>query len=172
MRYSKVESFTGDFANCMEQTHSSAAVDIPVVRKPTASSYQATEFIIIIIIRGATGSDETWLAEQPPLAVFPDCTRPYWVDMWAAHRIPQLHFQLSKPDRYLFIQVTTQFIRSRSRPNSLRKILRSARESNLGPLCLYSATLTTRPQRRSPSSKININFGSKVTHPDNKLAHL
>jgi hypothetical protein len=31
----------------------------------------------------------------------------------------------------------------RSRPNSLRKILRSARESNLGPLCLYSATLTT-----------------------------
>jgi hypothetical protein len=33
----------------------------------------------------------------------------------------------------------------RSRPNSLRKILRSARESNPGPLC----TLTTRPQRRS-----------------------
>jgi hypothetical protein len=31
--------------------------------------------IIIIIIRGATGSDEPWPAEQPPLAVFPDCTR-------------------------------------------------------------------------------------------------
>jgi hypothetical protein len=30
-----------------------------------------------------------------------------------AHQIPQLHFQLSKPDRYFFIQVTTQFIRSR-----------------------------------------------------------
>jgi hypothetical protein len=44
------------------------------------------------------------LAEQPPLAVFPDCTRRYWVDMWSAHRIPQLHFQLSKPDRYIFIQ--------------------------------------------------------------------
>jgi hypothetical protein len=25
------------------------------------------------------------LAEQPPLAVFPDCTRRYWVDMWSAH---------------------------------------------------------------------------------------
>jgi hypothetical protein len=25
-------------------------------------------------------------------------------DMWSAHRIPQLHFQLSKPDRYFFIQ--------------------------------------------------------------------
>jgi hypothetical protein len=47
MRYSKVESFTGDFANCMEQTHSSVAVDIPVVKKPTASSYQATEFITV-----------------------------------------------------------------------------------------------------------------------------
>jgi len=58
-------------------------------------------------------SDEPWPAEQPPLAVFPDCTRRYWVDMWSAHRIPQLHFQLSKPDRYFFIQVTTQFIRSR-----------------------------------------------------------
>jgi hypothetical protein len=33
--------------------------------------------------------------------------------MWSAHRIPQLHFKLSKPDRYFFIQVTTQFIRSR-----------------------------------------------------------
>jgi hypothetical protein len=30
-----------------------------------------------------------------------------------AHRISQLHFQLSKPDRYFFIQITTQFIRSR-----------------------------------------------------------
>jgi hypothetical protein len=58
-------------------------------------------------------SDEPWPAEQPPLAVFPDCTRRYWVDMWSAHRIPQLYFQLSKPDRYFFIQVTTQFIRSR-----------------------------------------------------------
>jgi hypothetical protein len=26
-------------------------------------------------------SDEPWPAEQPPLAVFPDCTRRYWVDM-------------------------------------------------------------------------------------------
>jgi hypothetical protein len=58
-------------------------------------------------------SDEPWPAEQPPLAVFLDCTRRYWVDMWSAHRIPQLHFQLSKPDRNFFIQVTTQFIRSR-----------------------------------------------------------
>jgi hypothetical protein len=57
-------------------------------------------------------SDEPWPAEQPPLAVFPDCTRRYWVDMSSAHRIPQLHFQLSKPNRYFFIQVTTQFIRS------------------------------------------------------------
>jgi hypothetical protein len=55
-------------------------------------------------------SDEPWPAEQPPLAVFPDCTRQYWVDMWSAHQIPQLHFQLSKPDHYFFIQVTTQFI--------------------------------------------------------------
>jgi hypothetical protein len=58
-------------------------------------------------------SDELWPAEQPPLAVFPYCTRRYWVDVWSAHRIPQLHFQLSKPDRYFFIQVTTQFIRTR-----------------------------------------------------------
>jgi hypothetical protein len=54
-------------------------------------------------------SDEPWPAEQPPLAVFPDCTRRYWVDMWSAHRIPQL----SKPDCFFFIQVTTQFIPSR-----------------------------------------------------------
>jgi hypothetical protein len=40
-----------------------------------------------LYIRGATGSDEPWPAEQPPLAVFPDCTRRYWVDMWSAHRI-------------------------------------------------------------------------------------
>jgi hypothetical protein len=26
-------------------------------------------------------SDEPWPAEQPPLAVFPDCTRRYWVDV-------------------------------------------------------------------------------------------
>jgi hypothetical protein len=58
-------------------------------------------------------SDEPGPAEQPPLAVFPDCTRRYWVAMWSAHGIPQLHFQLSKPNRYFFIQVTTQFIRSR-----------------------------------------------------------
>jgi hypothetical protein len=58
-------------------------------------------------------SDEPWPAEQPPLVVFPDCTRRYWVNMWSANRIPPLHFQLSKPDRYFFIQVTTQFIRSR-----------------------------------------------------------
>jgi hypothetical protein len=50
--------------------------------------------IIIIIIRGATDSNEPWPAEQPPLAVFPDCTRRYWVDTWLAHRIPQMHFQL------------------------------------------------------------------------------
>jgi hypothetical protein len=42
------------------------------------------------LFRGATGSDEPWPAEQPPLAVFPDCTRQYGVDMWSAHRIPQL----------------------------------------------------------------------------------
>jgi hypothetical protein len=64
-------------------------------------------------IHAATGSDEPWPAEQQPLAVFPDCPRRYWVDMWSAHRIPQLHFQLSKPDRYFIIQVTTPFIRSR-----------------------------------------------------------
>jgi hypothetical protein len=29
-------------------------------------------------------SDEPWPAEQPPLAVFLDCTRGYWVDMWSA----------------------------------------------------------------------------------------
>jgi hypothetical protein len=71
---------------------------------------------LIIIINNNPwrySSDETWPADQLPLAVFPDCTRRYWVDMWLAHRIPQLHFQLSKPDRYFFIQVTIQFIRSR-----------------------------------------------------------
>jgi hypothetical protein len=75
--------------------------------------YKLKASIFIIIIRDATGSDEPEPAEQPPLAVFPDCTRRYWVDMWSAHRIPQLHFQFYKLDRYFFIQVTTQFIRSR-----------------------------------------------------------
>jgi hypothetical protein len=37
-------------------------------------------------------SDEPWPAERPPLAVFSDCTRRYWVDMWSVHRIPQLQF--------------------------------------------------------------------------------
>jgi hypothetical protein len=45
--------------------------------------------------RGATALTNLGPAQQPPLAVFPDCTRRYWVDMWSAHRIPQLHFQLS-----------------------------------------------------------------------------
>jgi hypothetical protein len=53
-------------------------------------------------------SGEPWPAEQPPLAVFPGTGL-----TWSAHRIPQLHFQLPKPDRYFFIQVTTHFIRSR-----------------------------------------------------------
>jgi hypothetical protein len=51
----------------------------------------------------------------------------------------------------------------RSRPNSLRKILRSARESNPGPLCLQSATLTTRLQRRFECNlNIKINFKERV----------
>jgi hypothetical protein len=61
--------------------------------------------------RGATGSDEPWPAEQPPLAVFP--AAPDGTGLTCGQHIPQLHFQLSKPDRYFFIQVTTQFIRSR-----------------------------------------------------------
>jgi hypothetical protein len=74
-----------------------------------AVSQKVLIFIIYIIIYNPWrySSDEPWPAEQPPLAVFSDCTRRYWVDMWSAHRIPQLHFQLSKPDRYFFIQVTT-----------------------------------------------------------------
>jgi hypothetical protein len=92
-------------------------------------------YILIIIIRGATGSDEHWTAEQLPLAVFPDCTRRYWVDMWSAHRIPQLHFQLSYSSNYSVYPIT-RLGGPRSRPNSLRKILRSARESNPEPLRL------------------------------------
>jgi hypothetical protein len=53
-------------------------------------------------------SDEPWPAAQLPLAVFPDCTRRYWVDMWSAHRIPQLHFQLSKPDHLHYIIIKSQ----------------------------------------------------------------
>jgi hypothetical protein len=61
--------------------------------------------------------------------------------MWSAHRIPQLHFQLYKPDRLLYssnysVYPITRLSEPCSRPNSLRKILRSARESNPGPLCL------------------------------------
>jgi hypothetical protein len=37
--------------------------------------------IIIIIIRGATALTNLGPAEQPSLAVFPDCTRRHWVDM-------------------------------------------------------------------------------------------
>jgi hypothetical protein len=89
-------------------------------------------------------SDEHWSAEQPPLAVFPDCTRRYWVDMWSAHRIPQLHFSFPNRKASLFLLLyssyysvypITRLSGPRSRPNSLRKILR-IRESNPGPLCL------------------------------------
>jgi hypothetical protein len=58
----------------------------------------------VACIRGATALTNLGPAEQPPLAVFPDCTRRYWVDMWSAHRIPQLHFQLSKPDVIIYGQ--------------------------------------------------------------------
>jgi hypothetical protein len=61
------------------------------------------------------GYGETWPAEQPPLAVFPDCTKRYWVDMWSARRIAQQHFQLSKPDRDFFSQVTTQPYRTKNK---------------------------------------------------------
>jgi hypothetical protein len=47
-------------------------------------------------IRCSTGSDEPWPAEQPPLAVFPDRTRRYWVDMWSAHRIPCTYIHIQK----------------------------------------------------------------------------
>jgi hypothetical protein len=84
---------------------------LPAAFRAFPQSVQSSSWIIIIC--DATGSDEPGPAERPPLAVFPDCTTRYWVDMWSAHRIPQLHVQLYKPDRYFFIQVTTQFIRSR-----------------------------------------------------------
>jgi hypothetical protein len=89
-------------------------------------------------------SDEPWPAEQPPLAVFPDCNKRYWVDMCSAHRIPQLHFQLSAfqtgplllySSNYSVYPIT-RLSGPRSRPNPLRKILRSTRESNPRPLCL------------------------------------
>jgi hypothetical protein len=71
-----------------------------------------TEILCVVSITQDRVINNPWrysswrtLAEQPPLAVFPDCTRRYWVDMWSAHRIPQLHFQLSKPeDRVIFYQ--------------------------------------------------------------------
>jgi hypothetical protein len=65
------------------------------ISRLSSSRCNITEKMETLLFRGATGSDETWPAEQPPLAVFPDCTRRYWVDMLSAHRIPQLHFQLS-----------------------------------------------------------------------------
>jgi hypothetical protein len=86
-----------------------------VVVVPTLRPLLYTCVCVYVYVNNKTSwrysSDEPWPAEQPPLAVFPDCTRRYWVDKWSAHRIPQLHFQLFKPDRYFFIQVTTQFIR-------------------------------------------------------------
>jgi hypothetical protein len=96
-------------------------------------------------------SDEPRPAEQPPLAVFPDCTRRYWVDMWSAHRIPQLHFSAFQTGPLLLyssnysVYPITRLSGPRSRPNSLRKILRSVRKSNPIPLCFQSSMLTTRP---------------------------
>jgi hypothetical protein len=38
-------------------------------------------FFFFCIYPWRYSSDEPWPAEQPPLAVFPDCTRRYWVDV-------------------------------------------------------------------------------------------
>jgi hypothetical protein len=57
-------------------------------RSQVTQHLSCSKHIAAIKIRGATGSDGPWPAEQPPLAVFPGCTRRYWVDMWSAHRIP------------------------------------------------------------------------------------
>jgi hypothetical protein len=52
------------------------------------------------VIRGATGSDEPWPAEQPPLAVFPDCTRKHVIvkDINEKH-----HVQIKKHVLFLHI---------------------------------------------------------------------
>jgi hypothetical protein len=49
-------------------------------RSSASSTSRCIEFLLLRpIIRGATGSDVPWPAEQLPLAVIPDCTRRYWV---------------------------------------------------------------------------------------------
>jgi hypothetical protein len=104
-------------------------------------------------------SDETWPAEQPPLAVFPDCTRRYWVDMWSAHRIPQLHFHSSKPDRYLCIQVTTQFIRSRGWVDPVEGVfLINAFKGNIACPSIFSLRIPSRSIRDFCAFSVYRNF--------------
>jgi hypothetical protein len=73
---------------------------------------KAEKLGIAIIIRGATALTNLGRLSSRSWQSFP--TAPDGTGLtWSAHRIPQLHFQLSKPDRYFFIQVTPQFIRPR-----------------------------------------------------------
>jgi hypothetical protein len=75
-----------------------------VINMPTLQKLQ-------LKIRGATALTNLGRLSSRRWQSFP--TAPDGTGLTCAHRIPQLHYQLSKPDRYFFIQVTTQFIRSR-----------------------------------------------------------
>jgi hypothetical protein len=96
--------------------------------------------------------------------------------MWSAHRIPQQHFSAfqtgplllysSNYSVYPITRLSGPRPNSGFRPNSLRKMCP-------GPLCLYSATLTTRPQRRSirvytvyVTEEVSSNKSKKVTQAD------
>jgi hypothetical protein len=87
--------------------------------------------IIIIIIRGATA-----------LTKLGRLSRRYWVDMWSSTSNPTATFSTFQTGPLLLyssnysVYPITRLSGPRSRPNSLRNILRSARESNPGPLCL------------------------------------
>jgi hypothetical protein len=96
----------------------------------------------IIIIRGATGSDEPWPAEQPPLVVFPRLHQTVLSWHVVSTSNPTAAFSAFQTGPLLLytsnysVYPITRLSGPRSRTNALRKILRSARESNPGPLCL------------------------------------
>jgi hypothetical protein len=84
-------------------------------------------------IRGATGSDELWPVEQPPLAVFPDCTR-HGTGLTCGQHIESHSCIFSFPNR----TVTSLSLCIRMVPNPTADINKGRRWNNEQFLVLHS----------------------------------